>query len=208
MSGILRNELESGCATASTASVWVEQKEDLLDPQGRDILDVLARQGPQLHALLVRLTLREDVAEELMQELFLRLCRSEGFARAEDRAAYACRTATHLAFDWRRTRSRKPPMAYLQVEPVGDTPPALNRLIDAEETERVLDAVSRLDAPYREAFVMRWVEQKSYEAIAPRLKRTPHQVRGLCHKALQQLRTWFAGKSEESHGKEDCHVDV
>lgn len=179
-----------------------------MDPRERDILDVLARQGPQLHAMLVRLTLREDVAEELMQELFLKLCRSEGFAGAEDRAAYACRTATHLAFDWRRARRRRGSMASLQVEPAAEAASALNRLIDAEETERILDAVSRMAEPYREAFVMRWIEQKPYEAIAPHLKRTPHQVRGLCHKALQQLRSWFAGKSEESHGKEDCHVDA
>lgn len=179
-----------------------------MDAHGRDILDLLTRQGPQLHALLVRLTLREDVAEELMQDLFVRLCRSEGFAKAEDRAAYACRAATHLAFDWRRARKRRPPMASLRVEPPGETPPTLNRLIDAEETERILDAISQLDEPYREAFAMRWIEQKPYEAIAPHLGRTPHQVRGLCHKTLQQLRSCFAGKSEASHGKEDCHVDV
>jgi len=65
-----------------------------------NLLAMLDRSGPHLHVLLTRLTLREDVAEELMQELFLKLSRSDGFRRAHDPVAYACRAATHLAFDW------------------------------------------------------------------------------------------------------------
>jgi RNA polymerase sigma factor (sigma-70 family) len=147
--------------------------------------------------------MREEAAEELLQELVLRLCESDGFARADDPAAYAYRSAAHLAFDWRRARRRRPPIGSLEVEPAGPSTSALARLIDAEDTERILDAVSRLEDPYREAFVMRWIQEKP---IAPHLKRTPHQVRGLCHRALQQLRAWFAGRSSQSHGKEDCHV--
>ena len=34
------------------------------------VLSLLAEHGPRLHALLVRITLREDAAEDLMQDLF------------------------------------------------------------------------------------------------------------------------------------------
>jgi RNA polymerase sigma factor (sigma-70 family) len=170
-----------------------------LDRQSRDIAKLLEAEGRGLYALLLRLTLREDAAEELLQELVVRLCDSEGFAAADDPAAYAYRSAAHLAFDWRRARKRRPGMASLEVDPPAASPSALAQLVDAEDTERILDAVARLDEPYREAFVMRWIQEQPYEAIAPHLKRTPHQVRGLCHKALQQLRAWLA--------KEDCHVE-
>ena len=48
-------------------------------PDGRDALSLLEAEGPRLYALLARITLREDVAEDLMQELFLKLNRSRPF---------------------------------------------------------------------------------------------------------------------------------
>ena len=38
-----------------------------------ELLELLDKSGANLYALLTRLTLREDVAEELMQELFTQL---------------------------------------------------------------------------------------------------------------------------------------
>lgn len=49
--------------------------------------------GERLYATLTRLTLRRAVADELMQELFLRLSQSDGFDAASDKAAYAWRAA-------------------------------------------------------------------------------------------------------------------
>ena len=68
------------------------------------LLELLQRSGARLHALLVRVTLREDVAEDLLQELFLRLDASAGFYEASSREAYAQTAAIRLAFDWRRAR--------------------------------------------------------------------------------------------------------
>ena len=39
----------------------------------KELLELLDKSGADLYALLTRLTLREDVAEELMQELFIKL---------------------------------------------------------------------------------------------------------------------------------------
>ena len=72
-----------------------------------DLLRLLDAEGPRLHALLIRVTLREDVAEDLMQELFLKLNRSKAFDRAVDPVAYAGRTAVNLAFDWRHRQKRR-----------------------------------------------------------------------------------------------------
>lgn len=40
----------------------------------RRILEILESHGRSLFALMTRLTLCEEVAEDLMQELFLKLC--------------------------------------------------------------------------------------------------------------------------------------
>ena len=62
-------------------------------------LAFLAEHGPRLHAILLRLTLRADVAEDLMQDLFCKLAENQRFATAASPVAYATRMATNLAFD-------------------------------------------------------------------------------------------------------------
>ena len=55
---------------------------DSLSDQHRELLSLLKHSGARLFSLLVRLTLREDVAEDLMQDLFIRLSDSRGFREA------------------------------------------------------------------------------------------------------------------------------
>ena len=72
----------------------------------KELLELLEKSGASLYALLTRLTLREDIAEELMQELFIKLRNSRGRARVANWDAYARRAAINLAFDWRRAHKR------------------------------------------------------------------------------------------------------
>ncbi len=140
-------------------------------------------------ALLTRLTLREDVAEELMQELFLKLSTAPNRARIDCWEAYACRTAIHLAFDWRRRRWKRRAMPLEDVrEPVSPARGPLGDAVQREAFEQVLSAVDRLNGTSRGAFVMRYIQQDSYEAIAEQLGKTPHQVRALCFRAMKHLR--------------------
>ena len=72
----------------------------------KELLELLDKSGADLYALLTRLTLREDVAEELMQELFIKLNNSRGIGNVANWNAYARRAAINLAFDWRRSQKR------------------------------------------------------------------------------------------------------
>ena len=44
------------------------------------------------------------------------------------------------------------------------------------------------------------------EAMAGQLDKTPHQVRALCHKAVEQIRSLLNNKSPGRHRKEESHV--
>ena len=143
--------------------------------------------GPGLYGLLARLTLRHDVAEELMQELALRLLRSPGFAKAADPAAYAAKSAIHLAMEWRRRRCRQW-LSEPTNEPAGGGPSPLESMQRVEDLERVMQAIGRLRGACQEAFVLRYVEQRSYEQIGRQLGKTEHQVRALCTKAMKRVR--------------------
>lgn len=159
------------------------------------LLSILEAQGAELHVLLTRLTLRPDVAEDLLQELFLKLRTAVGFRDARNPRAYIFRAAMHLAFDWRRTQT---PAAPLDTEPAAAPESALERLVDAEDVARILEALPALSELGRQALVLRYLQQHDYADIAQQLGKTEHQVRGLCHKALGQLRALLRPSARES----------
>jgi RNA polymerase sigma factor (sigma-70 family) len=151
-------------------------------------LVLLETAGPRLHALLWRLTLRLDIAEDLMQELFINLDRSPGFIAADDPLAYARRAAVNLALNWRRSQSRRIDRSELSCQIPALNEPALAGLIQHEQVDRVLDAMAHLSDTMRQVVVLHYFQQEPYDAIASTMGKTEHQVRALCSKAIQQLR--------------------
>ena len=164
------------------------------------------KSGADLYALLTRLTLREDVAEELMQELFIKLNNSRGTANAANLKAYAHRSAINLAFDWRRSQKRKIPATRRFSEPESSEDSPLGRLIHSEELAETLDAVGRLKKSSREVLVMRYLQQESYDNIAEQLGKTPHQVRALCSRAIRNLRNILDSNNHKPSMKEIHNV--
>jgi len=173
----------------------------------RKLLQLLDKSGASLHALLTRLTLRQDIAEELMQELFIKLSNSRGLDKVANWDAYARRAAINLAFDWRRSQKRTP-LALNQVhEPASNDSSPLSKLIQTEELEEILNAIGQVNGAPRVAFVMRYIQQQSTDDIAEQLGKTPHQVRALCSKTLNHLRDVLAPGQSQSPGKELYDVE-
>lgn len=160
-----------------------------------EVLKLLGEHGGRLFTLLVRLTLRSDVAEDLMQDLFCKLTQSPGFRRAGDPYAYAFRAATNLAFSYRRSRAKT---RHANVSPsvlAGPDHPPLADLVRREELDRVLDAIGQLSSASRNLIVLRFLDRESYETIGQRLGKTPHHARAACHKALVRLRRTLGSAS-------------
>ena len=156
----------------------------------RKILQLLDTSGPSLHRLLGRLTRRQDVVGDLLQELFLRLLNAKAFGEARDSTAYAYRAAINLAFEWRRGQqtARRPVKQDCRA---ADESSALAKIIQAEELDQVLNATSRLNELARDVVVMRYIEQDSYEEIGQRLGKKPQHVRSVCAKAVGQLKEFL-----------------
>jgi len=178
-----------------------------LEDRHKILLDLLDRSGPVLYALLTKLTLRRDIAEELMQELFIRLNNTRHAETVQNWDAYARRAAINLAFDWRR-KQKRPPLTLEQIrEPVSDGVSPLSSLIQAEELEETLNAIARLNKQSRRVVVMRYIQQQSYGNIADRLHKTPQQVRALCSRALGRLRDSLKRDPSQSCEKETCDAE-
>jgi RNA polymerase sigma-70 factor (ECF subfamily) len=158
------------------------------------VLDLLDNSGMRLHGLLARLTLREDVVGDLMQELFIRLSKSKGFAKARDPLAYAYRAAMNLAFEWRRRRKVQVVSLNEDCLPAGHQPSALGEMVRAEELQQLLEATAQLDELAREVVVMHYIEQVPYEEIGRRLSKKPQYLRSVSAKAIARLRMLLAGE--------------
>ena len=156
------------------------------------ILQLLDTSGERLHRLLGRLTRREDVVGDLLQELFIKLWSSKAFDKAEDPFAYAYRAAINLAFEWRRKQKATRQISRENCPTTKENPSALGKMIQAEELEQVLNAASRLTDLARDVVVMHYIEQDSYEEIGLRLGKKPQYMRALCAKAMAELREMLA----------------
>jgi RNA polymerase sigma-70 factor (ECF subfamily) len=127
---------------------------------------------------------------DLLQELFLRLWNSEAFDKARDPSAYAYRAAINLAFEWRRQQQTSCQSLEQNCQAT-DKPSALEKMIQAELLEQVLNATSRLNSLARDVVVMRYIEQEPYDKIAEWLGKKPHHIRSVCAKAMAQLREFI-----------------
>jgi RNA polymerase sigma-70 factor (ECF subfamily) len=173
-----------------------------------ELLELLDKFGAGLHALLTRLTLREDVAEELMQDLFLKLQGAKDRGRVDCWYAYARRTAMNLAFDWRRRQATRRTCSLDELaERASETPAPLGKLLASEELEQVLAAIDQLSGASREVLIMRYIQQDSYEEIAGQLGKTVHQTRALCFKAMSALRDVLGCDHSPAGGKEVQRVE-
>ena len=173
----------------------------------KELLELLDRSGAELYALLTRLTLHEDVAEELMQDLFIKLSNSRSAAKITNLDAYARRAAINLAFDWRRARRRRAGIGLGQIEePIADGTSPLGTLINSEELQETLNAIGRLKKASREALVMRYIQQESYDDIARQTGKTSHQVRAMCSRSIDRLRDMLGSNHRKSATKEIRNV--
>jgi RNA polymerase sigma factor (sigma-70 family) len=175
----------------------VDDRNDLL-------LELLAREGRSLHALLARLTLDEHAAEDLLQELFLSADRSPGFRTARNPAAYLRQMAINGGFAWRRGRSRQERVVEKgSVDAVDGAPGAEAKAMEREEWQQILDCAEKLSGLSREVFVLRFLQGLEFEAIAEELGKTPHQVRALASKAVAEVREQvrILEAREDSHAR-------
>ena len=126
-----------------------------------------------------------------MQELFVRLS-SAGLAQAQHPAAYARRVAINLAMDWRRARKHQVSQE-IETAIASQAAPEI-ALERADDVARILDAAQELTEIVRQAFVLRYVQQDSYESVGKAIGKTPHQARALCHLAVRTIRQQLAPK--------------
>jgi RNA polymerase sigma-70 factor (ECF subfamily) len=159
-----------------------------LDATTRTLLDLLDLYGHRLHALVFKLTANRDAADELLQDLFVRMRKAPEVAAAPISESYLFRAAINLAFDWRKRNRRIPKFTLLTNDVAADSIAPLERMVRYESVERVLAAMEQLSEQDRELITLRFLQGESSEWISDHWGSTPHRIRSRCSKAVARLR--------------------
>jgi RNA polymerase sigma-70 factor (ECF subfamily) len=200
--------------------MWSAQKvgtQEVLDGDGRpgvDCLDRLRRGSAEALDELLRgfwLPLasyaehlvegRTDLAEDLVQEAFVRLWERRASWREGSAPAPILYTLVrNLALNDRRNRSTRSHL--LRLRPFGArrgvTP---ERELEGRELGEAIErAVEALPARRREVFRLAWVHGLSYQEVAGVLSITPRTVANQMSSALKELRTVLAPHLADTRG--------
>jgi RNA polymerase sigma-70 factor (ECF subfamily) len=151
--------------------------------------EVVRRYQRRVYGVALRIVRAHDVADDVAQEAFVRAWRSlDRFELGRPFGPWVCRIAANLAVNHVRS-----PRAREEALPDGhsDTPSAdpgpLGKVLDAE-AKRVLDeAVAGLSPEQRAVFVLRAVEEMSYDEIAEALGISPGTVMSRLFRARERL---------------------
>lgn len=137
--------------------------------------EIVARYRGRLFSFILRMVQDPNVAEELAQETLIRVyVHAEKYREIARFSTWVFTIATNLVRNRMRQRSRRPRMFSLNPAPDEDEIPLdppdpdadPSRDVEGEELGRIIaQATSRIPEKYRVPFLLREVEQLTYEEI-------------------------------------------
>ena len=155
---------------------------------------------PVIH-FLYRMVQNRAVAEELAQEVFLRVYRSrEGYHPAAKFTTWLFRIATNLALNSLRDGRNEKHQEAIETEsedrPVRQvhdgSPNAEQRLIEDVRVREIRSAIESLPAKQRAAVLMHKYQEMEYAQIAGALECSESAVKSLLFRAYESLRARLA----------------
>ena len=161
--------------------------------------------APRLFGFLYRLTGHRDDAEELVQEVFVRLVRVLKQYEHDGRFdAWLFRIATNLARDRIRKLTRSPEIASLDVAETGSegtsvwdrlgdltSPPPEQRIEVEEDAGHLEGFLAKLPQAEREVILLRHYTRMSFAEIAEVMGTPLGTALARSHRGLAKLRQWM-----------------
>ncbi len=156
--------------------------------------------GPVIH-FVYRMVLNQAVAEELAQEVFLRVYRSRGsYEPTAKFTTWLFRIATHLALNWIRDVKNEKNQESLDNDPlegmgrqISDREPTIEqKMVRQVKMKEVRQAIESLPAKQRAAVLMHKYQEMEYSQIAKVLQCSESAVKSLLFRAYETLRLRLA----------------
>lgn len=156
--------------------------------------------GPVIQ-FLYRMVRNRAIAEELAQNVFLRVYRSRtSYEPTAKFTSWLFRIATHVALNWLRDRRHETNQLSLSAglereteRQIPDARPTVDQLLLYEvKLDEVRQAIAELPDRQRAAVVMHKYEELEYTQIAEALSCSPQTVKSLLFRAYNTLRVRLA----------------
>ncbi|MFD2553501.1 RNA polymerase sigma factor [Sphingobacterium tabacisoli] len=146
--------------------------------------------SPKVNAFALKLTRSENLAQEVVQEVFLRIWKFRSrLLEVEQLEGYLIRTARNVAFDMLKSQA----IHFLELEEWEDdkyfVDHSMEEGIHAKEGQHVLEqALAHLTPKQREVYQLCRIEGMSYQQAAEQLDISTHTVHFHMKESLRQLR--------------------
>lgn len=172
--------------------------------------DLLASQYDDFRRRLTRRLGSEDLANESLQETWLRLHRNDDVGVVQSPAGYVLRVAMNIATDRRRTEGRVARRSDIAaaLDVVPDPAPGPDREVEARsELDALNRAIATLPTRARQILIAGRIEGLSQTEIAERFGISPRMVRFELRRALDHCETYLLDEDERRLSLAD-QVDV
>lgn len=150
---------------------------------------------PLVYNYLYRMTQNHEVSEEMAQEAFVKAYQNlKSFDQARSFKPWILRIASNAAISQIRKQSRLVSLNALEEEGVWgeaehqSAEDVVTQLERKLSTEAVLKAMGNLDDKYRQALLLRYQQELSYEEIAEALSIPLNTVRTWIKRGMDKLR--------------------
>jgi len=150
----------------------------------------------QLQRFLAKRVPGHADAQDLAQEVYLRLLRFDGIDLIRHPQAYLCKMAAHVACEWQLESRQAKPHSGEGLEDLV-TEDISGEGIDLERRrQRLCSALTQLPQPMSTALVLRYRDELSYEEIAVRMQTSLRSVRRYIEQGYARLRMQLGAKAQ------------
>ena len=152
--------------------------------------ELYQRYERELYLYLFSLCGNRSLAEDLLQETFLKALLSLSDAHTNMRA-WLYLVARNLFFNYYHREKEKVPLEEAQQMQDTGTQEVLEEILKDERNKILYLAMNRLEQRKREILLMQYFGELSQKEIAAILKMTPENVRVLSYRAKRELRVYM-----------------
>jgi RNA polymerase sigma-70 factor (ECF subfamily) len=187
------NRSPAAGSPAGPAAVDAAEADLLVRARGGNLFafeEIVKRYQRRVYATAIRIVRRHDVADDVVQESFLRAHQALGrFDLSRPFGPWICRIAANLAVNHVRSpRAREQALPDAHAETPSAAASPLAGVLDAEARVELARALESLSAEQRAVFVLRVFDELSYKEIAEALAISIGTVMSRLSRARERLR--------------------
>lgn len=164
------------------------------DIQRARVADWAKRWNSGLRRYLTRRVAAPVDAQDLAQEVYLRLLRAEQLDLVVEPQAYLYKVASNVAAEWRVRASQRMPHSARDLDALVEATGPETLMADAHERARLDAALRGMTAPVRAVLYLKLAHGMTHDEIARQLGITGRMVRRLLTAGYAELRRQLAAE--------------